>query len=104
MKPGHLLTFQSAAMPAFIIERELPAAGKRSLKIMKALARQCCEGPEKINPEVVWLKTYITNRTLLCIFLAPDKDTLFEYASYLGFGTKSISKVLQIMEPGETKT
>lgn len=86
-------------MPKFLIEREWPAAGLLSQEELKGMAQQSCEVLNNMQTKVHWVKSYVTDNKLYCVYIAPDEDALLEHASYGGFSAKKISLVKQIIDP-----
>lgn len=86
-------------MPKYLIERDMPDAGHLSQKELKEMALQSCEVFSNMKKQVHWIKSYITDNKLYCVFIAPDKDALMEHASYGGFSINKISAVKQIIDP-----
>ncbi len=86
-------------MPKFLIERDLPDGGLLSQNELKDMAQQSCEVLSNMHTKVHWVKSYVTDNKLYCVYIAPDEDALLEHASYGGFSAKKISMVKQIIDP-----
>jgi hypothetical protein len=86
-------------MPKFLIEREWPGAGLLSELELKDMAQQSCETMSEIQTKVHWVHSYVTDNKLYCLYIAPDKDSLLEHASYRGLSAKKISVIRQIIDP-----
>jgi hypothetical protein len=86
-------------MPKFLIERNWPGAGLLSEDELKDMAQQSCEVISNRQSKVYWVKSYITDNKLYCLYIAPDRDSLLEHASYRGFSAKKISMITQIIDP-----
>ena len=86
-------------MPKYLIERDWPNAGHLSQKDLKKMALQSCEVLNNMKTQVHWIKSYITNNKLYCVYIAPDEEALMEHASYGGFSANKISAVSQIIDP-----
>jgi hypothetical protein len=86
-------------MPRFLIERDWPGAGLLSDGELKDMAQQSCEAVSDMQTKVYWLKSYVTDNKLYCLYIAPDRDSLLEHASYRGFPAKKISIITQIIDP-----
>ena len=85
-------------MPKYVVERDWPDAGKLSKRDLKEMAQQSCEVLNDMKRQVHWIKSYVTNNKLYCVYIAPDEDALLEHASYGGFATNKISAVKQIID------
>lgn len=86
-------------MPKYLIERDIPDAGNLSQKDLKEMALQSCEVLSKMKTQVHWIKSYITDNKLYCVYIAPDEDALMEHATYGGLSANKISAVKQIIDP-----
>ncbi|WP_462220343.1 DUF4242 domain-containing protein [Ferruginibacter sp.] len=86
-------------MPKYLVERDMPHAGNLSQKDLKEMALQSCEVLSNMKTQVHWIKSYVTDKKLYCVYVAPDEDALMEHASYGGFTTNKISAVKQIIDP-----
>lgn len=86
-------------MPKYLIEREWSGAGDLTPGELKDMAQQSCEVLYNMKVHVHWIKSYVTNNKLYCIYIAPDEDALLEHASYGGFAVNSIRAVKQIIDP-----
>lgn len=88
-------------MPQFLIERDWPNASQLSQSEWRVMTLQSCEVISNMPIKIDWIKSYVTNNKLYCLYDAPDEDALLEHASYAGFPANKISMVTQIIEPGE---
>lgn len=86
-------------MPKYLIEREIPNAGKLTRKELKEMAQQSCEVVSNVHTKVRWVKSYVTNNKLYCVYIAADKNALLEHASFEGFSANMISTVKKIIDP-----
>jgi len=86
-------------MKKFIIERELPAAGKLTPSELKAIAAKSCEVVGHLDAQYHWIQTFVTDNKLYCVHIAPDRETVLEHARQGGFPADSVSEVRSIMDP-----
>ena len=86
-------------MPKFIIERELPGAGKLSRQELQALSQKSCEVLNAMEPQIHWRESYVTADKVYCVYIAPDEETVREHARLGGFGADRISRVTAMMDP-----
>ena len=86
-------------MKKFIIERELPGAGKLTPAELKAIAAKSCEVVDNLAAPYHWIQTFVTDNKLYCVHIAPDRETVEEHARQGGFPANSISEVRSIMDP-----
>ena len=86
-------------MKKFIIERDLPGAGKLTAAELKAIAAKSCEVVSGLNAPYHWVETFVTDNKLYCVHIAPDKETVIEHAKRGGFPANSVSEVKSMMDP-----
>lgn len=85
-------------MKKFIIERQLPGAGKLTLAELKAIAKTSNEVIDELEAPYHWIETYVTDNKLYCVHVAPDRETVLEHARKGGFPVDSIAEVRYIMD------
>ena len=86
-------------MPKFIIERELPGAGKLSPQEWQAISQKSCSVLHKMGPQVQWVESYVTDDKVYCVYIAPDEEALREHARHGGFPANRISEVHSRIDP-----
>ena len=86
-------------MPKWVIEREVPGAGKLSLDKIQAISQKSCSVVNKLGPQIQWLHSYVTDDRLYCVYLAPDEDLIREHARKLGVPANRISAVRRLIDP-----
>ena len=86
-------------MPKFVIEREIPGAGRLPAESMRKIAQKSCEVLEKMGPSIQWVESYVTDDKLYCVYIAPDEASVREHANQGGFPANRISTVKRIIDP-----
>ncbi|WP_085607555.1 MULTISPECIES: DUF4242 domain-containing protein [unclassified Pseudomonas] len=86
-------------MPKFVIEREIPGAGKLSEQELKAVSQTSCNVLRELGPEVQWLESYVTADKIYCVYIAPNEELVREHAKRGGFPANSVSRVTSIIDP-----
>lgn len=86
-------------MKKFIIERDLPGAGKLTKDELKAIAAKSCDVVSGLNEPYHWVETFVTDNKLYCVHIAPSKEVVLEHAKRGGFPANSVSEVKSIMDP-----
>jgi len=86
-------------MPKFVIERELPGAGKFTPQQLQAISQKSCGVLRNLGPEIQWVHSYVTNDKIYCIYNAPNETLIREHASQGGFPANRISEVKSIIDP-----
>ena len=64
-------------MPKYLIERNMPGAGKMSsdeLKGASQTSNQVLSAMQKDGKNVQWVESYVTDDAIHCVYLAPDAE------------------------------
>jgi hypothetical protein len=86
-------------MPKFVIEREIPGAGKLSAEQLQAISQKSCGVLRNLGPQIQWLHSYVTDDKIYCVYIAPNEDTVRQHAQQGGFPANRISQVRTIIDP-----
>ena len=86
-------------MPKYVIEREIPGAGKMSLDQLHAIAQASCSVLTKMGPQIQWVQSYVTGDKIYCIYIAPDEASVRKHAEMGGFPANVVSKVSTMIDP-----
>ena len=86
-------------MPKFVIEREIPGAGKLSPQELKAISQKSCGVLSKMGPQIQWVESFVTGDKVYCIYVAPDEKTVREHAQQGGFPANRVSQVMSRIDP-----
>lgn len=86
-------------MPKFVIERELPGAGKLSAEDLHDISKKSNKVICDLGPDIHWITSYVTDDKLYCVYVAPDADIIFEHARCGGFPANKVTRVANIIDP-----
>jgi hypothetical protein len=86
-------------MPKFIIERDIPGAGKLSAADLKAISQKSCGVLRSMGPQVQWLESHVTDDKIYCVYIAPDEKSVREHATKGGFPANRVSQVRTTIDP-----
>ena len=86
-------------MPKFVIEREIPGAGKLSAAELQAISQKSCSVLRELGPQVQWLESYVTADKIYCVYIAPSEEAVREHAKRGGFPANRVSEVKRIIDP-----
>lgn len=87
-------------MPTYIIERDIPEAGKLPPETLQAISQQSCSVLRNLGPEIQWVESYVTDDRVYCVYRAPSEDLIRKHAEQGGFPANRISKVATVINPG----
>jgi hypothetical protein len=93
-------------MPKYVIERNVPNAGKLSPDELQGISQKSCDVLRSMGPEIQWIHSYVTGDKLYCVYIAPNEQSIREHAQRGGFPANQISEVKTIIDPtsAEPKT
>ena len=87
-------------MKTYLIQRNLPGAGKLTMAEKKAIAVRSCEVIEELGPEnIKWHHTYVTDDNLWCIYSANDVQILIDHANKGPFPCENIREIHGTFSP-----
>ena len=86
-------------MPRYIIEREIPQAGKLSAQELQAISQKSCSVLNSMGPKIQWLESFVTDHKIFCVYIAPNEQTIKEHAQKGGFPANRISEVKTTIDP-----
>lgn len=86
-------------MPKYLIEREIPAAGKLSAQQLQAISQKSCGVLSQMGPQIQWVQSYVTDDKVYCVYIAPSEEVVREHARRGGFPANRISEVRSVIDP-----
>lgn len=86
-------------MPKYVIEREIPGAGKLSAADLQGISQKSCSVLNELGPTIQWVESYVTDNKIYCVYIAPNEDMVRKHASMGGFPANSVSEVRTIIDP-----
>jgi hypothetical protein len=86
-------------MPKFVIEREIPNAGKLSSEELRDISQKSCGVLRNLGPQIQWVQSYVTDDKVYCVYIAPNKEMVQEHAKQGGFPANRISEVKSVIDP-----
>jgi len=86
-------------MPKFVIEREIPNAGKLSPEELRGISQKSCGVLRNLGPQIQWVQSYVTDDKVYCVYIAPNKEMVQEHAKQGGFPADRISEVKSVIDP-----
>jgi hypothetical protein len=89
-------------VPQFLIERQIPGAGKLSKDELKAISQKSCGVLHDMNTsgkDVQWVHSYVTGDKIYCVYNAPDEQAVKEHANKGGFPANSVMEVARMISP-----
>jgi len=86
-------------MPKYVIERDIPGAGKLTAEQLQAISQKSCGVLKNLGPQIQWVHSYVTADKIYCVYIAPNEDLVRKHASEGGFPANRISEVKSVIDP-----
>jgi hypothetical protein len=86
-------------MPKYVIEREIPGAGKLNADQLKGISQTSCGVLSKMGTQIQWVESFVTTDKIYCIYIAPNEEMVREHAKQGGFPANSVSEVATMIDP-----
>jgi hypothetical protein len=91
-------------MPKFVIERNIPGAGRLSPQELQAISQTSCGVLSRMGPAIQWVESFVTDDKIYCIYIAPDEALVREHARQGGFPANSVAQVRTMIDPTTSET
>ncbi len=86
-------------MPKYVIEREIPDAGKLSASELQAISQKSCSVLNQMGSQIQWVQSYVTGDKIYCVYIAPNEEMVREHAQQGGFPANHVSEVKAVIDP-----
>ncbi len=86
-------------MPKFVIERNLPGAGKLPPGELQAISQKSCAVLQAMGPSIQWVQSFVTDDKIYCVYVAPDERAVRQHAQKGGFPADSVARVRTVIDP-----
>jgi hypothetical protein len=86
-------------MPKFVIEREIPGAGKLSPQELQVISQKSRSVLNAMGPQIQWVQSYVTDDKIYCVYVAPNEEAVREHARQSGFPANQVSRVRSVIDP-----
>ena len=86
-------------MKTYIIEREIPGAGKLTESQLKGISQTSCGVLKEMGSSIQWVHSYVAGDKIYCIYKAENMQLIREHAKRGSFPANSITEVANIISP-----
>jgi Protein of unknown function (DUF4242) len=90
---------KATIMKTYVIEREIPGAGKLTPEQLKGISQTSCGVLKEMGPKIEWIHSYVTGDKIFCIYKAENENLIREHAKKGGFPANKISEVSTVISP-----
>jgi hypothetical protein len=91
-------------VPKYVIEREIPGAGKLTPDQLQGISQTSCGVLKKLGPEIQWVQSFVTGDKIYCVYIAPNEEMVREHAKQGGFPANKVSEVKMVIDPTTAET
>ena len=88
-----------ALVPQYLIERNIPGAGKLTSAELKAISQKSCSVLNQLGPQIQWVHSYVTGDQIYCVYRAPNEEMVREHARQGGFPANRVSEIKTTIDP-----
>lgn len=89
----------TAEMKTYVIEREIPGAGKLTPEQLKSISQTSCKVFKEMAPKIEWVHSYVTGDKIFCIYKAKNDALIREHAKRGGFPVNFITQISTVISP-----
>ena len=86
-------------MKQYLIEREIPGAGKFTSQHLKEISGASCGVLSKLGTQIQWQHSYVAGDKIYCVYLAPNAEMVLEHAKQGGFPANVVTEVSAVISP-----
>jgi len=90
------------AMPKFMIQRDIPGAGKLSPAELQAIAAKSNGVIHELNTrgmDVQWVQSFVSDDRITCVYNAPNEETIREHAMKGNFPANAVTRICTVIDP-----
>lgn len=96
---NHSKTTNATEMKTYLIEREIPDAGKFTPVELKSISQKSCSVLKGMGPQIQWVHSYVTGNKIFCIYKAENEELIREHAKKGGFPANNIIQISSVISP-----
>lgn len=86
-------------MPKYVIERDIPGAGKLTAEQLNGISQKSCSVLKALGPQIQWVESYVTDDKVYCVYIAPNEAMVREHAKQGGFPANRVSEIRRMIDP-----
>ena len=86
-------------MPRYLIERELPAAGKLTSDELQHMAKSSNAVLSGMAGRAQWVQSFVTDNAITCVYIADSPESVREHARAGGLPVAEIRQIVEVLDP-----
>jgi hypothetical protein len=91
-------------VPKFVIEREIPGAGRLNSQQLRVISQASCGIVQTLGPQIQWVHSYVAEDKIYCVYIAPNAEIIREHARRGQFPANRITEVKSVIDPTTAET
>lgn len=92
-------TKNDTTMKTYLIERDIPNAGKFTAADLKGISQKSCSVLKDMGPDIQWIQSYVTGDKIFCVYKAKNEELIREHGSKGGFPVTKITQISSVISP-----
>ena len=92
-------TANAPVLKTYLIEREIPDAGKLTPAQLKTISQTSCAVLKQMGPSIQWVQSYVTGNKIYCVYKAENAELIKEHAKKGGFPANNIIEIANVISP-----
>lgn len=102
-KTNNSQTVKSTEMKTYLIERDIPGAGKLTPEQLKEASQKSCFVLKNMGPDIEWEQSYITGDKFYCVYKAKNEELIKQHGKEGGFPVTKITEISSVISPATAK-
>ena len=86
-------------MPRFLIERELPGAGRLTPEELRSISQKSNDVLSGMAGRAQWVQSFVSDDAITCVYIAESADDVREHATCGGFPATEIREIRTVIDP-----
>ena len=91
-------------MPKYVIEREIPGAGRLTAQQLRVISQASCGIVHTLGPQIQWVQSFVADDKIYCVYIAQSAEILREHARRGQFPANRIAEVKAVIDPTTAET
>ncbi len=92
-------TMKTTTMNTYVIEREIPNAGKLTAEDLQGISQKSCAVLKELGTGIEWIESYVTDNKIFCVYRAENEEMLRTHAMKGGFPINKINLLSTKISP-----
>lgn len=93
---------KGVALKSYLIERDIPGAGKLSPQDLKGISQKSCSVLEEMTA-IEWVHSYVAGDKIFCVYKAENESLIRKHAEQGGFPITNITEINTTISPATAK-